>query len=49
MFHLSFQNLEIKKIAFKATFYADNTFLPLLRRRANTLRPPTVAILALNP
>ena len=30
-------------------FYADNTFLPFLRRRANTLRPPTVAIRALNP
>lgn len=30
-------------------FYADNTFLPFLRRRANTLRPPTVAIRALKP
>ena len=27
----------------------DNTFLPFLRRRAKTLRPPTVAIRALNP
>ena len=30
-------------------FYADKTFLPLLRRRAKTLRPPTVFIRALKP
>jgi hypothetical protein len=29
--------------------YADKTFLPLARLRANTLRPPTVFILALKP
>lgn len=43
-------NILVKKKNHPAViFYADNTFLPFARRRANTLRPPTVAIRALNP
>lgn len=45
----AFTFYKAKKNHRRVIFYADNTFLPLARRRANTLRPPTVAIRALNP
>ena len=52
LIHIKLQysmNSNIEKNHQLVIFYADNTFLPLARRRANTLRPPTVAIRALKP
>lgn len=39
----------IKKTTEWSVAYADSTFLPLRRRRANTLRPFFVLILSRNP
>lgn len=51
---ISFNAVELshsleKKSHLRWLNYADNTFLPLARRRANTLRPPTDFMRDLNP